>query len=100
MPEIFDPIYNSHFECSDVELSSLRNQFVKAIIKKEEELVIKLLTEYLGREPKLEDYKRCTKIYHPGEPINYDFAFDDVTLGYVRYEIYGPKTTITFTPHA
>jgi hypothetical protein len=76
----------------------LMNDFVNMVRQKEEDLIKQLIFQITGREATIEDAKKLTKFYYPGEPLNYDLAYEGSRIGYVRFDMNGPNYTITFTP--
>lgn len=73
------------------------------MVKAEDQLLIKVLTLYLGREPKREDFKRVTKYHYPNNPDGYELAYDKVLLGTVKFGSPGhfsgkSEFRIDFTP--
>lgn len=71
----------------------------------EEETVIKVLTQFLGRIPTEDDFKRCQKFTYENVFDSYEFAYDGRKLGTVKYNFGNsnpfdpqPKMAVEFTP--
>jgi hypothetical protein len=78
----------------------MMSEIIKEYVKMEENLLTKVMTEFLNREPLYEDFKECTRITYPHFEMNdYLFAYKDKILGFVKHQ-YGPKLSVTFTPDA
>lgn len=57
---------------------------VEMMQRKEEELLIKVLSNYLGREPKEEDFKRVTRYFYHDAIYKYQLSYDNILLGEVK----------------
>lgn len=68
---------------------NFRDHWYKMMFEAEENLVKTVLREYLKREPRISDAKRCTKIEHIDFPGKYILAYDHVQLGMVTQEMQG-----------
>jgi hypothetical protein len=94
-PSKFDPLE----EMPD--LTPLMDTFIRDCINMEEKLIIRLLTDLLGREPVIEDFKECARIVLPHfEPNDYIIAYKNTNLGFVKHQYHGSSVTVTFTPDA
>lgn len=79
-------------------LESFRDEFAKKARKGEDEILIKVLTQYLGYTPTIEDYKRCQMIYRADNINEYTFCYDNFPLGYINRSFEDLQFTIKFTP--
>jgi hypothetical protein len=70
----------------------------REMYKREEELLKLVIKQLIGREAKLSDAKRLTKVYGDLEDRpGYALLFDGAQIGTVVFGI-GPNITITFLP--
>lgn len=94
-----DSIPHKIATCEDLpDQSYLMTEYIKQIQKSFEDALTQVLRQVLGREPVIEDWKDCTRLYKSdGDPMNFWFAWKGITLGKVTFEM-GPKYTVTFTP--
>jgi hypothetical protein len=77
------------------------DEFIKVVVKKQEEIIIKVLTEVLKREPTTDDFKECQRLVYPHfQPNDYIFAYKNIPLGFIKHEFEIGKATVTFTPYA
>ncbi len=72
------------------DIDDVMQKHVQHVRQKEEELIKSILRQVLQREPTIEDAKDCHRLYHQGEPLNYDFAWKNMVLGHVRFNLNGP----------
>jgi hypothetical protein len=79
--------------------SIIMDAAIKEMRRLEDELLKKVVSQLLGREPVREDGKRLTKVYREGEPLNYQLLFDNDPVGIVTFNVTGPSWGITFSPH-
>lgn len=79
-------------------LNEMHNAVVNEMIKCEEAVIIRVLSDLLHREPTIEDAKRCTRIYNtPHKGLGYtpyNLAYDNIILGVIDISDY----KVTFTP--
>lgn len=77
------------------------------IINAEQEVLIKVLSQIIKKDPIQEDYKRITILTQDNEFTWYDVAFDNVTIGRVIKDFgdnnwfdakRAPRYSITFHP--
>lgn len=66
-----------------------------AVLRAEDEVVKTIAEKVLGRDPKIEDAGRFSKIHHETDPLKYYLAFDGVILGSIAKNQYG----VEFVPH-
>jgi hypothetical protein len=81
-----------------MQIPSFINEYHQKVRKGEDEMLIKVLTTYLGYTPTIEDYKRCQMIYRSGVDNEYTFCYDNFPLGYIKRSFEDLRYNVTFTP--
>lgn len=66
-----------------------------AFLRAEDKVVKTIAEKCLGRDPKIEDAERFSKIHHETDPLKYYLAFDGVILGSITKNQCG----VEFVPH-
>lgn len=77
----------------------IQERFTKLIVRKEEEVLKKALSQLLGREPQEIDWKQTTKFMRPTDPWNYHVAYNGITFGKLERELTLNMITVTFRPN-
>lgn len=63
------------------------NPIIEGMKRCEEETIIKVLTQYLHREPTNEDFKKVTRyFYQELGTDNYELTYEKVRLGVISYD--------------
>jgi hypothetical protein len=75
-PEIDNTIFGWH--------SNKLNDLVSEMINIEEKICKKAVSEHLGREATIEDFKKCERRILNGKPNKYKLLYNSIPLGYIK----------------
>lgn len=93
-----DNPYNS-MENEEIEqLIDHGNLVIRTIQANEENLINQVLTQFLGRRPDVEDYKKCTRFFQRDRSGEYELAYENTPLGTVKTSFQGITVNTSFNP--
>lgn len=97
MEEIFKDAHRMHLRaraCGKIWLEGVLDRYIGEALKNEEKIIKETLKSLLKREPTLDDYKKCTKVFKEGEVDKYHLLYENVVIGSMHYSV----SKITFEP--
>src|SRR4051812_39274938 len=68
------------------------------VAKMENDILVSVLKEYLGRSPSVDDYIKCERVFQSGILDRFYFAYEGTLLGYVERGFSHNCYKVTFTP--
>lgn len=94
----FIPINQTEYDRYGQPLNYLVNETFKQMNSLEDELLKKVLSEFLQREATLDDARNFTMVHYQGDLWNYDLVFCGIKIGSVRKYFEGSEFKVVFTP--
>lgn len=87
-------VLNSQFPPKE----SSHQRMMKGIAIIEESFLKNALKDFLKREPGIEDFKKCEKVYQQENITDYFFCYDGTRLGKVKFELTHNGYRVQFIP--